>query len=68
MSSNRPCIAKGCPFAHSLDEFIIPFSISSSLTKREYIEKVMGILIEPFMLQPSSINHVEDQDTDDEKE
>ena len=27
MGYNHPCKTKGCPFAHSIEEFVIPFSV-----------------------------------------
>jgi hypothetical protein len=67
MTATNPCKTKNCPFAHSIEEFVIPYHLSLT-HKAEQIEKILGFKLQPFMFQPSYINHKEHEKHEDEQD
>jgi hypothetical protein len=61
MKEDFPCTKKSCPFAHSIDDIILPYGYEQG-HKIEEAERVFGIKIQPFMCNPSWMNHNEDKE------
>lgn len=65
MTEKTPCKIKGCPFAHSVDEFVLTPEITQMYSKKiDYVQKVLGSKIQSFMFRPSHVNHVESDENE----
>jgi len=67
MTQNSPCNIKGCPFAHSIEEFVFEDDIPDK-NKENYIKKFFGSKIQPFMFRPSHINHINETEKEEDED